>query len=146
MKKNIPVSEIMTRSPVVVHPGTSIEKIHQLFEENEFHHLPVLDKGMVKGIISKSDYLKVRHMLTYSWSGVAGILEVYNNICAADIMSSPALLIEASDTIGLAADVFLSNTLHALPVVDDGELVGIVTSHDLLSYAFEGIFVNEQIR
>ena len=89
----------------------------------------------MKGIISKNDYLKIRHMLAYTWSGEAIILEYYAKMCAADIMTSEPLKIESSDTIGLAADIFLANELHALPVVDDGELVGIVTSHDLLAFA-----------
>jgi acetoin utilization protein AcuB len=57
-------------------------------------------------------------------------------MCAGDIMSREPLKIESADTIGLAADIFRANALHALPVVDDGELVGIVTSHDLLNYAY----------
>ena len=63
--------------------------------------------------------------------------EGYNNIYASDIMSSAPLHIESEDSIGLAADIFLANKIHSLPVIDDGELVGIVTSHDLLLYAYE---------
>lgn len=129
----------MTKSPVVVTPATPIDQIHNLFEINNFHHLPVLSHGKVVGMISKNDYLKVLHMLTYSWSGVPGIKEMYKNICAADIMSGSPIVIEPTDTIGLAADIFLANTIHALPVIDEGELVGIVTSHDLLSHAYQSI-------
>ena len=125
----------MTPNPVVVKPSTPINEIHKLFEENNFHHLPVVDKGQLKGIISKTDYLKIRHMLGYTWSGEIVIRELYSSMCAADIMTYEPLKIESSDTIGLAADIFLVNALHALPVVDDGELVGIITSHDVLAYA-----------
>ncbi len=125
----------MTPHPVVVGPNTPIDEIHQLFEQNKFHHLLVLDKGVLKGIISRSDYLKIRHMLAYTWSGEIVIRDLYATMCASDIMTYEPLKIESSDTIGLAADIFLANALHALPVVDDGELVGIVTSHDVLAYA-----------
>jgi acetoin utilization protein AcuB len=145
MKKNIPVSRVMSRAPIFVAPGTSIDHIHRLFEEYDFHHLPVVDRGKVTGMISKSDYLKVRHMLSYSWSGIVGINDAYTRICARDIMSSPVLMIEPSDTVGLAADIFLSNRLHALPVVRDDELVGIVTSHDLLHYSFVGVRESETV-
>ena len=125
----------MTPHPIVVQPGTTIDEIHIIFELNNFHHLPVLDKGVLKGIISRSDYLKIRHMLAYTWSGEIVIRDLYSAMTAADIMTCEPLIIESSDTIGLAADIFLANALHALPVVDDGELVGIVTSHDVLAYA-----------
>lgn len=137
MRRNIPVSTIMTRFPIVVTPGTSIEKIHDIFEENDFHHLPVLSNGKVEGMISKADYVKVSHLIANNFGRKIGLKASGKNLTAKDIMSSPVLQIEPKDSIGLASDIFLSNRLHALPVVDDGELVGIVTSHDILSYAFE---------
>lgn len=137
MRKDIPVSKVMTRLPVIVTPDTTIEKIHSLFEKHDFHHLPVLNHGKLEGMISRTDYLKVQHVLSYSWSGKPGMKEGYNNIYASDIMSSAPLHIESEDSIGLAADIFLANKIHSLPVIDDGELVGIVTSHDLLLYAYE---------
>lgn len=137
MRRDIPVSRVMTRLPVIVTPDTTIDKIHSLFEKYEFHHLPVLNQGKLEGIISRSDYLKVQHVLSYSWSGKPGMRDGYNNIYASDIMSNAPLHIEPEDSIGLAADIFLANKIHSLPVIDDGELVGIVTSHDLLMYAYE---------
>ena len=125
----------MTPHPIVVKSETPIDEIHNLFETHKFHHLPVVDKGVLKGISSRSDYLKIKHMLAYTWGGVIIIRDLYSKMCAADIMTYEPLKIESTDTIGLAADIFLANTLHALPVVDDGELVGIVTSHDVLAYA-----------
>ena len=47
--------------------------------------------------------------------------------------------LEPDDTIGLAADIFLANKFHALPVVEDERLVGIVTTHDLLKYSFTAV-------
>jgi acetoin utilization protein AcuB len=61
---------------------------------------------------------------------------MYKEMRAEDIMSTNPLSLEPEDTIGLAADIFKANALHALPVVDEGELVGIVTTHDLLTFAF----------
>ena len=136
MRKDIPVSRVMTRLPVIVTPDTTIEKIHSLFEKHEFHHLPVLNHGKLEGMISRADYLKVQHVLSYSWSGKPAMKDGYN-IYASDIMSGAPLHIEPDDSIGLAADIFLANKIHSLPVIEDGELVGIVTSHDLLMYAYE---------
>ncbi len=131
-----PVSEIMTYRPIVVRPDDPIEAIHNLFERNGFHHIPVLEKAKLVGIISKTDYLKIRHMLATTWSGETICQDMYKEMQAHDIMTANPLTIESGDTIGLAADIFKANALHALPVVDDGELVGIVTTHDLLTYAF----------
>lgn len=131
-----PVAGIMTKNPVFVKPSTPIEAIHDLFERNGFHHIPVMANAKLVGIISKTDYLKIRHMLAVTWSGETICQDMYNEMRAEDIMTADPLCIESADTIGLAADIFRANALHALPVVDDGELVGIVTTHDLLTYAF----------
>jgi len=139
MDTSIPVSELMTRQVVHIEPDTSIDELHRLFERHHFHHIPVLEHGKLVGIVSKTDYLKVRHVLAITWEGLTIVQDIYKDMTAADIMTREPLKVESSDSIGLAADIFRANTLHALPVVDDGELVGIITPHDLLNYAFHGL-------
>ena len=137
MDTSKPVADIMTRHLITVQSDTSIHKIHDLFAHNSFHHIPVLENGVLVGIISKTDYLKIQHMVAKTWEGHTICQDLYKDMCASDIMTREPLKIESADTIGLAADIFKANALHALPVVDDGELVGIITSHDLLSYAYQ---------
>lgn len=140
MDSSKPVSTIMTRTLVVIKPNDPIDQVHHLFEEHSFHHIPVVDHNKLVGIISKTDYLKIRHMLATTWSGETICQDMYKDMVAEDIMTREPLIIEPADTIGLAADIFRANALHALPVVEDGELVGIVTSHDLLTYAYQESF------
>ena len=54
------------------------------------------------------------------------------------------LSINADDSIGLAADIFLANRFHALPIVEENRLVGMVTTHDLLLYSFNSSFVEKE--
>lgn len=140
MDANKPVADIMTRDLITIRPDTAIERIHDIFEKNAFHHIPVVDHGRLVGIVSKTDYLKIRHMLAVTWGGQTICQELYKGMSASDIMTADPLKIESSDTIGLAADIFRANALHALPVVDEDALVGIVTSHDLLAYAYREPF------
>ncbi len=57
---------------------------------------------------------------------------------AVNVLKSGGVVMHATDTCyGLAADIFLANKFHALPIVEDGILIGLVTSHDLLQYSFE---------
>ena len=50
--------------------------------------------------------------------------------------------LDPEDSIGLAADTFLANKFHALPIVEDQVLVGLITTHDLLKYSFESPFTD----
>jgi acetoin utilization protein AcuB len=51
---------------------------------------------------------------------------------AEDIMSTKLAKVESSDAIRTALEVFKINRFHALPVVDNDELVGIVTPLDIV--------------
>ena len=51
---------------------------------------------------------------------------------AEEIMTKNVAKVEPDDHIAVAVEVFKENILHALPVVENGELVGIITAHDII--------------
>jgi CBS domain-containing protein len=63
---------------------------------------------------------------------------------AEQFMTKYPVQLDPDDSIGLAADIFLANKFHALPIVEDGVLVGLVTSHDLLQYSFSSPVESEE--
>jgi CBS domain-containing protein len=56
--KQTPVSQVMTRNPVTVKPGDSLEGCMTMMAARGFRHLPVLDAGKVVGVISIGDVVK----------------------------------------------------------------------------------------
>ncbi|MEZ4985775.1 MAG: CBS domain-containing protein [Saprospiraceae bacterium] len=131
------VSTIMTKNVVSVREDTVFSAIKALFDKHHFHHLPVLDeKHQLKGIISREDLGKASIVLSLHTAGKTYSELAFNHITAKDLMSSYPVFLTPDDSIDLAADIFLSNKMHAVPILDDGELIGIVTTHDLLRYAF----------
>ena len=143
MNPETPVSQIMTTKLVTVESDSRLQKVRQIFEQHGFHHIPVMEFGKLVGIISKSDFFHMHYHGSQkpALNGNAGD-DV--NYIARDIMTEYPMHLDSDDTVGLAADIFLANRFHALPVVDNGELVGIVTSHDLIAYAF-GSMVNDEM-
>lgn len=136
MRFERPISQVMSTRLVTVEPDTRLTKIRQIFETNPFHHIPVIDHGRVVGIISKSDFYRVSHTLSFTWDGAEHMDQNHHIFSAKDLMTKYPMCLEPDDTVSLAADIFLANKFHALPVVDDETLVGIVTSHDLIATAF----------
>ena len=136
MNPETAVSQFMTKDLVTVETDARLHKIRQIFEENPFHHIPVLEYGKLVGIISKADFLKISHTLSFTLEGTEKMDAKYHVFTAKDIMTEYPMQLDPDDTAGLAADIFLVNRFHALPVVDGIDLVGIVTSHDLISFAF----------
>jgi len=134
MDANKSVFTIMTpiEDLVTVHESIPVSRIEVIFEKNNFHHLPVLNEhGALVGIISKSD-LRMPALLMKEKTGKS-----WGNLIASDIMTPNPLCVDPDDSIGLVADIFLSNKFHAAPVLEGRNLAGIVTAHDLLAYAFK---------
>jgi CBS domain-containing protein len=138
MNPNLPVQSIMTSDLVTVFPDDSLQSIREIFSKNQFHHLPVTaEGGILHGIISREDFYKVAYVLSIEATPRApGAKNRFHALSAKDIMTKYPLHLEPDDTVGLAADIFLANKFHALPVVEDGMLIGLVTSHDLLAFSF----------
>ena len=146
MNPNTLIKEVMTNELVTIRPEEKIKGIKSLFEEHNFHHLLVVEEinGLV-GIISKEDFYKFTYNLTFQTTGKTWSTIKYETICARDIMTESPFVLDPEDTIGLAVDLFLANKFHALPVVEFNELVGILTTHDLLEYSFKSVITPEDM-
>ena len=144
MNPNNPISSIMTTNLVTVSPDDFLSRVTKIFESHEFHHVPVVKEGKkLVGIISKEDFQKMNYYFFEKMADNNGNARHKDGLRASDIMTPYPLNIDPDDTIGLAADIFLANRFHALPVIEDGILVGIVTSHDLIRYAFTSAYQPE---
>lgn len=140
MKAHQTLSTIMTRKPIGVREEDNYYTVLSLLQEHNFHHLLVLNgQEQLSGIISKADLEKVERILNSQTTGKTYTTNTLQNMVAKQIMTPYPTVLHPDDTIGFAADLFLVNRFHALPIVDDEELVGIVTSHDLLKFAFDQI-------
>lgn len=139
MDKSTTVGQIMTTKVICVRPDETMDKVQDIFRKNNIHHIPVVDEGKVKGIISKGDYLKLLHGFTLFKTQKS---EEYNNailrsLLAREVMTRQVAVLNPDDTLELAAGYFRENLFHALPIVDEGGgLIGIVTTYDLLNFAF----------
>lgn len=130
MNPNIPVREVMTKDVISIHVEDSFKIVSKTFENHRFHHIPILNLGKVVGILSKEDLLRLLSVRAEYTEKEFNLLKV------SDFMTYNVISIMPTDTVGLAADLFMTNDIHALPVVDGEELVGIITTHDVIRYAF----------
>ena len=132
MDESTQVRELMTKDVITVQNDDKITKVVEVLDANPIHHVVVLSQGKVAGVISKNDMIRLHHTVTQSETGQGHVATT-----AADIMTSNPMVVEPDDTLGLVADIILANRFHSLPVVEDGELVGIITSHDLIKFCFK---------
>lgn len=129
------VGKIMTRKIKTVLTTDSMSLVREVFNTNDFHHLPVVTEvGTLAGIISKQDLAKIDRLFSLETTSKEWTSRENDFRKATDLMSEYPVTIGVEDSVSLATDLIVSNKFHILPVVEDGDLVGLVSSHDLLSY------------
>lgn len=132
MDTNQPVSTLMRTQPITLSVDDPLTKVQSIFKENSFHHIPVLDAGNLAGIISKSDFLFFQK--GFSKTKREEELENFRlkTHKAKEIMTKGLAKLEPSDKISVALEVFKVNMFHAVPVVEENRLVGIITTFDII--------------
>jgi acetoin utilization protein AcuB len=127
-----PVSSLMTTKLITVHPSDKLAVVKELFDKNKIHHLPVVKYKEIVGMISKSDLLSfLKGFQNDSYDDYMNNVRL-KNYTAEDIMTKGLAKLEPNDRVNVALEVFKENLFHALPVVDNGELVGIITTLDII--------------
>jgi acetoin utilization protein AcuB len=125
------VKNRMTRAPLTAGPKTTYNEALRLMEQNNIHHLPILNKkGDLVGIVTHSDMLEAEpsRVSTLSIYEIASLLD---KVTMDQIMSHPVKAIEDDCSISEAAHFMLEEGVGSLPVMTDGKLVGIITDSDI---------------
>lgn len=134
-----PIHTIMTPGSdlVTVFPDTPFEEIRVIFKKNNFHHIPVINKDhKVVGIISKLDWLKNLKYAAAQSGGKTWSKKYYAALQAKELMTENPITLGPEEAISIAADILIENKYHAIPIEEEGRLVGIITTHDLITFAY----------
>lgn len=133
MKRNEPVSKIMTRELETVHVGQKLSEVRRMLANNPYHHVPVVSGDKLVGLISSTDMVKLSlEIFGADQRAVDAMLDTSHTI--ESVMSTKLITIGGKDTVRQAAELLSEGVFHSLPVVDDGKLVGMVTSTDVIRY------------
>lgn len=129
------VGAIMTSDPRTVDRNQSLEAADELVTQARIRHLPVLDGGRVVGVLTQRDLFQhaLARALGYGSVGRARLLKA---IPVKEVMSEPAVVVDAGTPVRDAARLMLERRIGCLPVVEGGRLVGLVTESDVLRHAY----------
>jgi acetoin utilization protein AcuB len=130
------VDKWMTRDVITVPPQEKIIDAFELMQGRGIRHLPVVEDGELKGLVTDRD---IRLALIPSPLSTPedrmfhlGALERVDEIMATDLIT-----VEPTTTIEEAAKLMAQYKIGAVPVVGQGKLVGILTETDILSVFIE---------
>lgn len=140
-----PVKSIMTSKLVTVNPADKLTVVKEVFDQNPIHHIPVVRFKELVGIISKTDFMYFLRGFSRNEENRFVNYARLRAYTAEDIMTEGLAILSPDERINVALDVFLANRFHAIPVVEEGDLVGIVTTFDVIKALAEEDITSEQI-
>ncbi|HRO41330.1 MAG TPA: CBS domain-containing protein [Flavipsychrobacter sp.] len=136
MKKREPVRHIMSSDPYTIAETETLHDAVHLIRKHKIRHLPVVNGKEISGIISSSDINRLTFGKLFDNQDGAdeAVLEM---LSIPQVMSKNVKTVAPDDTIKEVAEIFATKDFHSLPVVEDGKLVGIVTTTDIIKYLLD---------
>jgi len=134
MIRKAPISTIMTEDVITLKKTDSLETAEQLFKRHKIRHIPVVSDNVIIGMLSYTDLLRLSFAdITNDADNSADVM-VYNMFTIEQVMKRNIVSVSSSKSIKEVAEILASKEFHALPVVDNNSLSGIVTTTDLIKY------------
>jgi CBS domain-containing protein len=119
------VGNLMTLDPITIGPDELALEAERFIKTYRISGLPVVDEGVVVGVLSQTDLLTARssELISGNWA----------RLRVRHLMSHPAMTVKATSSVREAAREMLEHHVHRLVVVDDaGAAIGVLTPLDLL--------------
>lgn len=126
------VADIMTRKVISIQENDNLHHGRMLLKEYGIRHLPVVnEQGSYVGLLTQRDVLNTAFNVVekYGFSKLAAREE---RTPIKEVMTANAPTISSTDSLRNAGEYFVAHKHSCLPVVDDGRLVGILTSVDFV--------------
>lgn len=118
------VASLMTNDVKTVTPETLVETAADLMLDHEIGSVVVVDDdGELRGILTRTDFVAI----------VSG-QKPKDQTPVSEYMTTDVQTAKGGDSIREVADRMVDAGIHHMPVVDDGEAIGMITTSDLTAY------------
>ena len=130
----VPVSTIMVKDLITVRVSDGLDKAEHLLKKHKIRHIPVVKGKKIVGMLSINDILRISFADGAFREEEDISSSIYEMFTIRHLMRSKLETVSSHNTIKEVAEKFVESEYHSLPVVDDDELVGMVTTTDLIKY------------
>jgi acetoin utilization protein AcuB len=119
------VRDCMTREPITIRPESDPLAAVALLKAGKFRHLPVVDtEGKLAGIVSRADL-----ELFLSKAGSPGVIKRQHRV--EQVMAHDVVSVPPNCPLEEAASLMVKHKIGSLPVVEEGQVIGIITETDI---------------
>ncbi len=128
--KKTSIIDVMTKNVVCVSPEQHLLDVKHIYEKDKFHHhIPVTQNEKLVGMVSLIDF-----MYNIAGAGMNDNNEIYQKLKVKDIMTQKPFYLKTDATIEEVANVLVEGNYHAIPVIENDKIVGIVSTADLIKH------------
>lgn len=125
------VSDLMTSSPITGDPQMPVLEARQLMAAKRIRHLLVMDGAKLVGIVTDRD-IRLNMPSPATSLSIWELNYLIARMTVSSVMTKKLITVGPRQDAREATLLMLDNKIGALPIVDQGRLVGIVTETDLL--------------
>jgi CBS domain-containing membrane protein len=131
-KKGV-VREIMMGSPVTLKPDETLDLANDVISLGRIRHIPIMEDGRLVGVLSERD------MMGAATTTIFGLKRksksaLLKSVLIKDVMKKKVVTVKPDTPIKDAAHLMKEKKIGCVPVVNEGSLVGLVTTTDILRY------------
>lgn len=124
------IADWMSTPPIVVPPTTSLAEAQHIMAQRHTRRLPVVQDGRLIGIVTWGDLRAAQPsdattLSVYEWRALL------DEVTIAECMTRDPVTISPDAPVLEAAQVMMTHKIGGLPVVEDGQVVGVITESDL---------------
>ncbi|MGJ8661094.1 MAG: CBS domain-containing protein [Bacteroidota bacterium] len=122
----------MTTNIFSVNRSQTLSEVNELLKEKHIRHVPVISGKKVVGMLSSTDIQKISFINTVDGDDLTS--DMFEFLTIDQVMTKNLHTMQQEETIFEAAVLLSKMDFHAIPILNGEDLVGIVTSTDLLKY------------
>lgn len=136
------VADIMTTELVTLSPEDNVHQARSLLKKYNIRHLPIVSAdGKFEGMLTQRDLLNTAFTIVEKY-GVSKLAHREEQLKINEVMSRDAKTLPSSTSLIDAGHFFLQHKHACLPIVDNGQLQGIVTSVDFVKLSIRLLDAN----
>ena len=127
------ISDIMSKNVISIKDSDNLHHARMLLQEHNIRHLPVISEvsGKYLGLLEQKDILNNAFHVVENY-GFSKLKKREENTKVKDVMSDEVMIITSDSSLIKAGQLFANKTCSCLPVIDDGQCVGVLTSVDFV--------------
>jgi len=135
------VADYMTPAVVSVSPTTSLSELEQLFARHDYNGFPVVEAGVLAGMVTKFDVLRV---FAFTGQTIVPPYAELARLTAGQIMSRDVVTFAPDAPMTRVLQTIVDFRMRSFPVVDGGRLFGMIAREDAVR-ALRNAFAKEPV-